>query len=82
MYMSFLFVITLFKVDMIKGPLAQAVEHLTFNQVVSGSSPEWLKKEKSLETLKFQGFFNRELYEQPVIPGGHMRFYQDRVPDH
>ena len=24
------------------GPLAQAVEHLTFNQVVPGSSPGWL----------------------------------------
>ena len=24
------------------GPLAQAVEHLTFNQVVRGSSPRWL----------------------------------------
>ena len=57
MYMSFLFVITLFKVDMIEGPLAQAVEHLTFNQVVSGSSPEWLKIQKSLETLRFQDFF-------------------------
>ena len=26
------------------GPLAQAVEHLTFNQVVRGSSPRWLIK--------------------------------------
>ena len=26
------------------GPLAQAVEHLTFNQVVRGSSPRWLTK--------------------------------------
>ena len=24
------------------GPLAQVVEHLTFNQVVRGSSPRWL----------------------------------------
>ena len=24
------------------GPLAQVVEHLTFNQVVPGSSPGWL----------------------------------------
>ena len=24
------------------GPLAQAVEHLTFNQVVRGSSPRWI----------------------------------------
>ena len=44
--------------DKYKGPLAQAVEHLTFNQVVSGSSPEWLKTRKSLETLMFQGFFH------------------------
>ena len=27
------------------GPLAQVVEHLTFNQVVPGSSPGWLMKE-------------------------------------
>ena len=26
------------------GPLAQVVEHLTFNQVVRGSSPRWLMK--------------------------------------
>ena len=26
------------------GPLAQVVEHLTFNQVVRGSSPRWLTK--------------------------------------
>ena len=26
---------------LIFGPLAQAVEHLTFNQVVRGSSPRW-----------------------------------------
>ena len=24
------------------GPLAQSVEHLTFNQVVWGSNPQWL----------------------------------------
>ncbi len=26
------------------GPLAQLVEHLTFNQVVGGSIPPWLTK--------------------------------------
>ena len=26
------------------GSLAQVVEHLTFNQVVRGSSPRWLTK--------------------------------------
>lgn len=33
---------------------------MTFNQVVSGSSPEWLKSGKSLETSTFQGFFVSE----------------------
>ena len=28
------------------GPLAQVVEHLTFNQVVRGSSPRWLTEQK------------------------------------
>ena len=38
------------------GPLAQAVEHLTFNQVVSGSSPEWLSVIKPLKRTGFKGF--------------------------
>jgi hypothetical protein len=31
-----------FKLDIFSGPLAQSVEHLTFNQGVGGSSPPWL----------------------------------------
>ena len=31
-------------IDSTHGPLAQVVEHLTFNQVVRGSSPRWLIK--------------------------------------
>ena len=38
------------------GPLAQAVEHLTFNQVVRGSSPRWLTKDQ--EILVFPGLFS------------------------
>ena len=34
------------------GPLAQVVEHLTFNQVVRGSSPRWLIV-RSFEISKF-----------------------------
>ena len=38
------------------GPLAQVVEHLTFNQVVWGSIPQWLtEKENSL--LLVMSFF-------------------------
>ena len=37
------------------GPLAQAVEHLTFNQVVRGSSPRWLTKLEDCITM--QSFF-------------------------
>ena len=40
-----------------KGPLAQAVEHLTFNQVVSGSSPEWLIWFSDLKPDGFKSFF-------------------------
>ena len=35
------------------GPLAQVVEHLTFNQVVRGSSPRWLTKIRSRQPLIF-----------------------------
>ena len=35
------------------GPLAQVVEHLTFNQVVRGSSPRWLTKDKSQLSCDF-----------------------------
>ena len=43
------------------GLLAQAVEHLTFNQVVRGSSPRWLTKENE-EVSKDTSFFHaREL---------------------
>ena len=35
-------------VNDIYGPLAQVVEHLTFNQVVPGSSPGCLMEEKKI----------------------------------
>ena len=38
------------------GLLAQVVEHLTFNQVVAGSSPAWLMILKPLKNF-FDGFF-------------------------
>jgi hypothetical protein len=34
-----------FRVDIYCEPLAQLVEHLTFNQRVEGSSPSWLTKD-------------------------------------
>jgi hypothetical protein len=37
----------------IYGPLAQLVEHLTFNQGVAGSSPAWLTN-NGLELIWFQ----------------------------
>ena len=37
-------------------PLAQPVEHLTFNQGVRSSNLRWVTK-KALKTLSFQGFF-------------------------
>jgi hypothetical protein len=40
----------------ILGPLAQTVEHLTFNQGVAGSSPAWLTK-KIKNPPDFGGFF-------------------------
>ena len=41
------------------GILAQVVEHLTFNQVVRGSSPRWLRTGKRLKTAytEFRAFF-------------------------
>ena len=38
------------------GIVAQAVEHLTFNQVVEGSSPSSLISSKIAENLDFKGF--------------------------
>ena len=35
------------------GPLAQVVEHLTFNQVVRGSSPRWLTKKQQKVSAVF-----------------------------
>ena len=35
------------------GLLAQAVEHLTFNQGVAGSSPAWLTKKQGRDALLF-----------------------------
>ena len=43
------------------GPLAQVVEHLTFNQVVRGSSPRWLTKEDSYLRIVRYGFFLSEI---------------------
>ena len=34
------------------GSLAQVVEHLTFNQVVRGSSPRWLTKNLGFKFLR------------------------------
>ena len=44
------------------GPLAQVVEHLTFNQVVWGSNPQWFIE------LKQEG--NRGFEPQFDIPSG------------
>ena len=35
------------------GPLAQVVEHLTFNQVVRGSSPRWLTEDRRSKERRF-----------------------------
>ncbi len=35
------------------GPLAQLVEHLTFNQVVWGSNPQWLMKKPEAQRFRF-----------------------------
>ena len=45
------------------GPLAQVVEHLTFNQVVRGSSPRWLTRIKTVEhgsNLQYCGNLTRD----------------------
>ena len=42
--------------SLIYGPLAQVVEHLTFNQVVPGSSPGWLTNQDSRKVLIVQAF--------------------------
>ena len=39
------------------GLLAQAVEHLTFNQGVAGSSPAWLMKNSIFNILKMLFLF-------------------------
>ncbi len=39
------------------GPVAQSVEHLTFNQRVLGSSPSRPTKPKALQFYELQGFF-------------------------
>ena len=42
-------------------PLAQSVEHLTFNQGVRSSNLRWITKRESLEVVvyqRFQGFFH------------------------
>ena len=41
----------------IYGLLAQVVEHLTFNQVVPGSSPGWLMKRKTAANKILRQFF-------------------------
>ena len=46
-------------------------DEMTFNQVVSGSSPEWLRQRKSLETSTFQGFL---LFGKSVNFVGFCRF--------
>ncbi len=38
------------------GPLAQSAEHLTFNQVVPGSTPGWLTIKKRLNHAGFSRF--------------------------
>ena len=42
------------------GVLAQVVEHLTFNQVVRGSSPRWLRIRKTPKNQHFRGFLFRQ----------------------
>ena len=44
------------------GPLAQVVEHLTFNQVVRGSSPRWLIIMKRI-SRKWYPFLINEIYD-------------------
>ena len=39
------------------GLLAQVVEHLTFNQVVAGSSPAWLSTKDEAKEFSFSSFF-------------------------
>ena len=38
-------------------PLAQSVEHLTFNQGVVGSSPTWVTIKNSAFQVRLKGFF-------------------------
>ena len=38
-------------------PLAQSVEHLTFNQGVVGSSPTWVTSKNSAFQVRLKGFF-------------------------
>ena len=61
-------------IDMIKGPLAQAVEHLTFNQVVSGSSPEWLSELGPLKLNVSRAFLLNNEYCGYGGIGRHARF--------
>ena len=43
------------------GLLAQAVEHLTFNQGVAGSSPAWLRRSKDRRAL-LSFFLNKRVW--------------------
>ena len=43
--------------NILYGLLAQVVEHLTFNQVVRGSSPRWLRRETLYQSLIDGVFF-------------------------
>ena len=56
------------------GPLAQAVEHLTFNQVVSGSSPEWLSELGPLKLNVSRAFLLNNEYCGYGGIGRHARF--------
>ena len=46
-------------VNIFFGPLAQAVEHMTFNHVVRGSSPRWFTKYAPLAQLVEQLTLNQ-----------------------
>ena len=58
------------------GPLAQVVEHLTFNQVVRGSSPRWLTNPLGLEKVlvKISGPVVKRLRHRPFTAETWVRF--------
>jgi hypothetical protein len=56
-------------------PLAQLVEHLTFNQRVEGSSPSWLTKDFCVSKISFHLYHAgvAELADAPDLGSGAAR---------